>query len=89
MWTVNSSTRAVTQWNRACDKILERLTTFVHDTADYQQYCHVERVSIQDAFLAENLQDLESTPDGILCILGADLVLMEAQETDRSLSQQC
>ena len=40
LWTVNKLARAVTQWTRACDRRLERLISYIHNTSDFKQYCH-------------------------------------------------
>ena len=41
LWSVNKLARAVTKWTRVCGKRLARLTSCVHHTSEYKQYCHV------------------------------------------------
>ena len=41
LWSVNKLARTVTKWPQACDRRLARLISYIHHTADYQQYCHV------------------------------------------------
>ena len=41
LWSVNQLARAVTQWRRACDRRLARLISYIHNTRDPTQYCHV------------------------------------------------
>ena len=39
--SVDALARAVTKWNRACDKRMARLFSFLQCTSDYRQTCHV------------------------------------------------
>ena len=39
--TVNYLARHVTKWNRACDKRLARLMSYIHHTGNYRQDCQV------------------------------------------------
>ena len=41
LWSVNKLALAVTRWTRACDRRLARLISYIHQTHDYRQYCHV------------------------------------------------
>ena len=41
------SARAVTEWTKACDKRLCRLISYIHQTCEYKQYCHVENTAKQ------------------------------------------
>ena len=77
LWSVNTLARAVTTWTRACDKRLARLTSYIHHTSDYRQYCHVENTAqhnrldlFQDSDFAGDLEDTESTSGRIVYIFG-------------------
>ena len=39
LWSVNKLARSITQWTKACDKGLNRLTSYIHHTCEYKQYC--------------------------------------------------
>ena len=41
-WLVNKLTRSITKWTKAFDKRLSRLISYIHNTCEYKQYCHVE-----------------------------------------------
>ena len=41
LWSVNKLARSVTKWTQACDRRLGRLTSHIHHTNDFRQYCHV------------------------------------------------
>ena len=62
LWSVNKFARAVTKRTRACDRRLARLIACIHHTNDH-------RLGLfQDSDFAGDLEDLKSTPRGILCI---------------------
>ena len=42
LWSVNKVARWITKWTKAIDKRLSRLTSYIHYTIEYKQYCHVE-----------------------------------------------
>ena len=44
--TVNYLARSVTKWNRACELRLARPTSYIRQTYDYRQYCHVGNQAI-------------------------------------------
>ena len=74
-WSVNKLTRTVTKWTRACGRRLARLTSCIHNTNDYREYCHVGNTAphcilglFQDSDFAGELEDSKSTSGGILCI---------------------
>ena len=78
LWSVNKLARAVTQWTRACDKRLTRLTSYIHHTNKFNQYCHVGNTAqqcrtglFQDSDFAGDLEDSKSTSGGLLCIFGS------------------
>ena len=41
LWSVNKLARSITKWTKACDKRLSCLTSNIHYTCEYKQYCHV------------------------------------------------
>ena len=41
LWSVNKLARSITNWTTCCDKRLNRLTSKIHHTCEYKQYCHV------------------------------------------------
>ena len=41
LWSVNKLTRSNRKWTQACDRRLARLTSHIHYTSNYRQYCHV------------------------------------------------
>ena len=78
LWLVNKLARAVTKWTRACDKRLARLISYIHNTSEYRQYCHVGNAAqhcgwrlFQDSDFAGDLEDSKSALGGILCIFGS------------------
>ena len=79
LWSVHKLARSVTKWTKACDRRLARLTSYIHHTNDFRQYCHVgvTRLSIadwvlfQDSDFAADLEDSKSTSGGVLCIFGS------------------
>ena len=78
LWSVNKLARSITKWNKACDKRLSRLISYIHHTCEYKQYCHVGNTSkqcrlglFQDSEFAGDLEDSKSTSGGSLCIFGS------------------
>ena len=76
LWSVNKLALSVTKWTQACDRRLARLTSYIHFTSDYRQYCHVGNAAqhcrlglFQDSDFAGDLEDSKSTLGGVLCIL--------------------
>ena len=41
LWSVNKCARVVTKWTQACGRQLAILVSYIHNTSDYRQYCHV------------------------------------------------
>ena len=41
LWPVNKLAPEVTKWTRACDRRVARLISYIHNTSDYMQHCHV------------------------------------------------
>ena len=77
LWSVNTLARSVTKWNKACGKRLLRLITCIIQTKDCRQFCRVEDKMedcklglFQDASLAGDVRDSESTSGGVLCVFG-------------------
>ena len=78
LWSVNKHARSNTKWTKACDKVLERLISYIHHTSKYWQYCYVgntaqqcRRGLFQDSDFVGDLEDSKSTSGGILCIFGS------------------
>ena len=40
-WSLHCLSRAITKWNKACDKCLARLSSGINFTSGFRQYCHV------------------------------------------------
>ena len=45
--SVNNFARSITKWTKACDKRLNRLISYFHNTCEYKQYCHVGNTAKQ------------------------------------------
>ena len=78
VWSVNKLARSITKWTKACDKRLNRWTSYIHHTCEYKQYCHVGNTAkqcrlglFQDSDFAGDLEDSKSTSGGTLCIFGS------------------
>ena len=78
LWSVNKLARSITEWTKACDKRSSRLISYIHDTCDYKQYCHVGNTAkqcrlglFQDSDFAGDLEDSKSTSGRTLCIFGS------------------
>ena len=97
LWSVNELARSITKWTRACDKRSARLISYIHDTCEFKQYCHVENIAqqcrsglFQDSDFAGDLEDSKSTSGGPLCIFGSQNICpnkLDVQETDFGLTQ--
>ena len=68
LWSVNKLARSITKWTKACDKRLNRLISYIHQTSEYKQYCHVGNTAkqcrlglFQDSDFAGDLEDSKST----------------------------
>ena len=77
-WSVNKLGRSITKWTKACDKHLNRLISYIHQTCEYKQYCHVGNTAeqcrlglFQDSDFAGDLEDSKSTSGRTLCIFGS------------------
>ena len=77
-WSVNKRARSITKWTKECDKRLNRLISYIHQTCEYKQYCYVGNTAkqcrlglFQDSDLAGDLEDSKSTSGGTLCIFGS------------------
>ena len=69
------SARSITKWTKACDKRLNRLISYIHQTCEHRQCCHVGNTAkqcrlglFQDSDFAGDLEDSKSTSGGTLCI---------------------
>ena len=78
LWSVKKLARSITKWIKACDKRLNRLTSYIHHKSEYKQYCHVGNTSkqcrlglFQDSDFAGDLEDSKSTSGGTLCVFGS------------------
>ena len=78
LWSVNKLARSITKWTKACDKRLNRLISYINDTSEYKQYCHVGNTAkqcrlglFQDSDFAGDLEDSKSTSGGTLCVFGS------------------
>ena len=78
LWSVNKLARSITKWTKACDKRLNRLILYIHQTCEYKQYCHVGNTAkhcrlglFQDSDFAGDLEDSTFTSGGTLCIFGS------------------
>ena len=75
LWSVNNFARSITKWTKACDKRLNRLTSYIHHTCEYTQCCYVGNTAkpcrmglFQDSDFAGDHEDSKSTSGGLLCI---------------------
>ena len=78
LWSLNKLSRSITTWTKACDKRLSRLTSYIHHTCEYKQYCHVGNTAkqcrlalFQDSDFAGDHEDSKSTSGGTLCVFGS------------------
>ena len=77
LWTVNLLAMQVTKWTKACDRMMERLISYIHYNRDHT---HVNVVGgphedcflalFQDASFAGDLMDSKSTSGGLLALVG-------------------
>ena len=77
LFAVNVLARKVRAWTRACDKRLERLIAYIHNTTNFAQHCYVGNTPDQcqlglfcDASFAAELDDSKSTTGAFLCLFG-------------------
>ena len=47
LWSVNKLARSITKWTKVCDKRLNRLISYIHQTCEYKQHCHVGNTAKQ------------------------------------------
>ena len=73
--SVNKLARSIT---KSCDKRLSRLISYIHNTSELKQHCHVGNTAkqrrlglFQDSDFAGELEDSKSTSSGTLCIFGS------------------
>ena len=78
LWSVNKLARSITKWTKSCDKRLNRLISYIHNTCDYKQHCYVGNTAkqcrlglFQDSDFAGDLEDSKSTSGGTLCVFGS------------------
>ena len=71
LWSVNQFARSIIK----CDKRPNRLTSKIHHTYEYKQYCNVGNTAkqcrlglFQDSEFAGDLEDSKSTSGGTLCV---------------------
>ena len=64
--------------DKACDKRLNRLISYIDHTCEYKQYCYVGNTAkrcrlglFQDSDFVGDLEDSKSTSGGTLCIFGS------------------
>ena len=76
LWSVNKLARAVTQWTRACNRRSARLVSYIHNTSDFRQYCHVGNTAeqcrlglFQDSDFAWDLEDSKPLREEICACL--------------------
>ena len=78
LWSVSKLARSITKWTKACDKRLNRLISYIQQTCEYKQYCHVRNTAkqcrlglFQDSDFAGDLESSKSTSGGTLCVFGS------------------
>ena len=78
LWSVNKFARSITKWTKACDKRLNRLISYIHNTCEYKQYCYVGNTAkqcrlglFQDSDFAGYLEDSQFTSGGTSCVFGS------------------
>ena len=94
---VNKLAGSITKWTNVCDKRLNRLTSDIHHTCEYKQYCHVGNTAkqcrlglFQDSDFAGDLGETKSTSGGTLCVFGSHTfvpISWDVQGTNFSFSQ--
>ena len=72
LWSVNKLARSITKSTKACDKRLNRLISYIHQTCEYKQCCYVGNTAkqcrlglFQDSDFAGDLEDSKSTSGGV------------------------
>ena len=75
---MNKHARSITKWTKACDKRLNRLISYIHNTNEYKQCFHVGNTAkqcrlglFQDSYFAGDLEDSKATSGGTLCVFGS------------------
>ena len=75
---MNKLARSIKKWTNACDKRLNRLISYIHNTCEYKQYCYVGNSAkqcrlglFQDSDFAGDLENSQSTSGGTLCVFGS------------------
>ena len=78
LWSVNKLARSITKWNKARDKRMNRLISYMFHTCEYKQYCYVGNTAkqcrlglFQDSDFAGDLEDSKSTSGGTVCVFGS------------------
>ena len=100
-WSVNEPATSVTKWTQACDRLLARLTSYIHHRNDYRQYRHVCNTAqhgrlglLQDLDFAGD-PGIQNQPRGDLMYFGKPNFCqsyicsnqLDVQETDFSFAQ--
>ena len=89
LWSVNKLARSIATWDKACDKRLDRLISYIHHTCGYKQYCYVgntakqcRRGLFQDSdFRINVMEDIDSVlPNVQSSRQEASLYVFEANE---------
>ena len=72
MWSVNKLALAVTKWSKACDKLLARLISYIHNTSEYDnivmweiQHSNVDLDFFKTLIFAGDLEDSKSTSGAV------------------------
>ena len=78
LWSVIKLARSIRKWTKACDKSLNRLISYIHQTCENKQYCYVGNTAkqcrlglFQDSDFAGDLEDPKSTSGRTLCVFGS------------------
>ena len=96
LWSVNKLARSITKWTKACDKLLNRLISYIHHSCRYKKYCFVGNTAkqcrqglFQDSDFAGDLQDSKSTSGGTLRVWKSYICSnkLDVQETKCCFSQ--
>ena len=58
LWSLHCLSRAITKWNKACDKCLAKLSSGINCTSGYRQYCGVGNTASPCTFGAFQESDL-------------------------------
>ena len=81
LWSMNKFARSITKWNKACDKRLNRLTSYIHYTCECNSIVlwvilkhKADRDCFKTPILAGDLEDSKSTSGGTLCVFRRHLL---------------